>query len=546
MKDGFKKINLFARLEQIYGHDDLSLLGKVRTLATSNWVFSVLTILGFLGSMNFDENRSDTMLTLAVTVVVCVMYVISLFLLHSKHFKIASYFNSMALSLYLYYLAIQRYNPELSLVEGTLYNICIGLAIGLYGVSVKQFISALIMHYFYIGIYCYIFMYPLVVDKGEFMNQTLATLASLHAVYIMLVVNYMNSNKVYYEIRNKAKEVEQNNDKIKELFLSAQKGLEIGEKVQQVANNSYVFTKQIDSVIDRMNGGIKNLLSILDLNQNEQSQLGKATASIKASMEVQTTAITQTSAAVLEMTASVRQMTGITQEKKVIMDNLISISNSGARRIEDTVGSIARIVNSSQKLLDVLDVIDGISSRTNLLAMNAAIEAAHAGEAGRGFSIVAEEIRKLAEETSSNSNVIKQTLEENITQVQETSGINEETVAVFETMNKKILDFGQALNEIFMGMSEITNVTDEILASIENIRSGNDNVFTTMLQIDNSVVSSNKGINDVRTVTDGISDGMSDIVKVAGKIVEVSEEILDLGGENLKQITRLRQGILEK
>ncbi len=215
----------------------------------------------------------------------------------------------------------------------------------------------------------------------------------------------------------------------------------------------------IESDMHTLDGSIETSSSAIE-------QIMASLNALASQADYQFAAIENSSSAIEEILASVANVAGIADERNRAVGSLVDLIRVGGEKVTTTNEIINDISQSAETMLEAIDIINNIASQTNLLAMNAAIEAAHAGDAGKGFSVVADEIRKLAEDTSSNASGIARALKHTTGRIREARAAGNQSGEALEEISTEVAGFSQAMGHVSASMQELASAGQDVLSSI--------------------------------------------------------------------------------
>jgi methyl-accepting chemotaxis protein len=207
----------------------------------------------------------------------------------------------------------------------------------------------------------------------------------------------------------------------------------------------------INTTLDKLSEIFAQISESAHFIHNSTQEIASGNNNLSQRAEQQASNLEETAASMEELTGTVKNNASNAQQANLVANNARELAENGGKVVKAAVSSMQEINASSNKIADIIGVIDEIAFQTNLLALNASVEAARAGEQGRGFSVVATEVRNLAQRSATAAKESKELIENSVQKVR--SG----TEFVNET--------GRALTEIMAGVKKVGDIVAEIAAA---------------------------------------------------------------------------------
>ncbi|SFD90860.1 methyl-accepting chemotaxis protein [Thiohalospira halophila DSM 15071] len=305
--------------------------------------------------------------------------------------------------------------------------------------------------------------------------------------------------------------------------LSARLEVHSRDEVGELAQAFNAFTGRIQELVQRVAGAVDRLAATAQQTSEVAQRTDQGVQQQKSQTDQVATAMNEMATTVQEVSRNATQAAEAATEADGEAGNgrqVVGDSMEAIRKLADEVNSSAevmqRLEQDSESIGSVLDVIRDIAEQTNLLALNAAIEAARAGEAGRGFAVVADEVRTLATRTHDSTQEIRETVEKLQNAAREAAGSMQETR---EGANNTVAKAGEAeasLGRITQSVSKINGMNDQIASSAEEQTAVAEDI--------------NRNVTEIASIADRSSEDASQLTASAEELGRLVDELKELVG----------------
>jgi len=311
---------------------------------------------------------------------------------------------------------------------------------------------------------------------------------------------------------------------------------ETGEELSSHMTTTKKDIEVINSNIQVMRGQVMSQADKVNAAANSMDLIISGLNDLNDQITVQAENVAQSSSAIEEMLANIQSVTQTLVKNTTNINSLSESSEASRIDLQKVSTDIKEIAQESESLLQINSVMQNIASQTNLLSMNAAIEAAHAGESGKGFAVVADEIRKLAENSGKQSKTISAVLKKIKTMIDTITKSTGVVLERFENIEKEVMTVSDQESQIRSAMEEQGQGSRQILEAITQLN----NVTSLVRKASSGMTTDSKDIvsqsKDLKRITSEVANSMDEMTYSTDEISTLITRVTEITRENKENI----------
>ena len=380
---------------------------------------------------------------------------------------------------------------------------------------------------------CAVLFIMCILVTGGFLKPLIIVVKSINGIAsgsadLTSRISIHSNNEIGAVVRGFNKFTEKLQTIVKEIKQSENNLVIVGDELRYCAQDTSTAIAQILSHISSMNERIAHQSDDVDRTVASISEISGSIQLVEQMIEMQSAGVVQASTAIKEMVENIRSVNQSVEQMAGAFTNLEQRAVDGASKQVAVNDRIAQIENESQMLQEANTSIANIAAKTNLLAMNAAIEAAHAGEAGKGFSVVADEIRKLSETSSKQSKTIGTQLQKIKESINSVVAASAQSSEAFNSVVDGIKATDEIVHQIRSAMIEQSENSQQINQTLGDINDKTMEVHSASSKMTTESQSMLSQVQSLESATKNMKDSMSEMKIGAEKIDETGAALSEI------------------
>ncbi|MEY3289416.1 MAG: hypothetical protein RLZZ419_1658 [Pseudomonadota bacterium] len=289
------------------------------------------------------------------------------------------------------------------------------------------------------------------------------------------------------------------------IFSSIEKG-DLTQRIDDGGDDTGSFItlgRNANNTIDNLHKLIEQITWAAEAISSGSSQIAEGNTDLSQRTEEQASSLEETAASMEQFAAAVKNNAENSKQANQLAVATFDVAAKGGVVVNEMVQTMAFINESSNKIVDIISVMDSIAFQINILALNAAVEAARAGEQGRGFAVVASEVRSLAHKSADAAKEIKLLIFDSVKKV--------------ESGSKLVSEVGSTMTEIISSVKRVTDITNEISAASSEQSVGIDQVNQAIMQMDGVTQQNASLVEESAAAAASMAEEAQVLMKIVGE-----------------------------
>ena len=316
-----------------------------------------------------------------------------------------------------------------------------------------------------------------------------------------------------------------------------------GQRVTAAVAESRAETSELMQVGNILGANADNLDAQVRTADQQASELRAFSEQVSSLVGEQASAMEESTASVRQMTDSLHTIAREVEERMQKTQRLATYAEQSEETMRDSLMALKTTHEKTDAMLETVRLINAISQQTDLLAMNAAIEAAHAGEAGRGFAVVATEVKKLAKEVAENAQNVSGTLTEMADGIRNSMESMENSVGAFEEIRNEIGTLHSGMQNVNQRTQEMSSGTSELDIVLTRVRELSGSVRDSSGDMQHRIEEFARLSVSLTDVSQTVRSGAATMHSTVQRLGDIAQDLDNAGDENRVSSTQLNENM---